>query len=198
MQLDKAIKARKSVQHFSNKTPNWRDIIECIDNARYAPTAGNIFPMRFIVVKDPKIIMKLAEASQQSFIGEAQYVVVVCSDCKLVLNAYEDRAAKFCRQQAGAAIENFLLSIEEKGLASCWVGYFVDYLVREALSIPEDIDVEAIFPIGYEDVRAGKQRKEARRIDMDRILYFDKWKKTRMKDEKLVEGRRIGRKKKEK
>lgn len=187
MELDKAIKGRKSVKHFADKKPNWRDIIECIDAVRYAPMAGNLFPVRFIIVNDKDKIQKLAKAAQQPFVAEAQYIVVVCTDCKMVLNAYQERAEKFCRQEAGAAIENFLLKIEEKGLETCWVGYFVDYLVKEALGIPENIEIEAMFPIGYESKKPGTSKAPKRKIEMDRILYFDKWKNKRMTPSKKLD-----------
>ena len=53
----KTIRARKSVKHFDKKKkPNWRKIIECIDASRYAPRAGNLFPLRFVLVDDKKVI----------------------------------------------------------------------------------------------------------------------------------------------
>ena len=164
MDLDKAIQNRKSVRHYSEKKPSWKDIIECIDAARYAPMAGNIFPIRFIVVSDKEKIQKLADASQQPFIASAPYVVAVCTNPKLILNAYPDFADKFCRQQAGAAIENFLLKAEEKNLKTCWIGYFVEYLIKNALGIPEDIVVEAIFPIGLESKKVGTTEAKKRKI----------------------------------
>ena len=188
MDLDKAIKSRKSVKHYSPKKPNWRNIIECIDSMRFAPMAGNLFPLRFILVSDENKIKKIAEACQQPFIDKAQYIVVVCNDCKLVLNAYEERAEKFCRQEAGAAIQNFLLKLEEKGLKTCWVGYFVDYLIKEALKIPQEIDVEAIFPIGLPTKKPGtKPKSEKRKIDLDNVLYFDDYKNKRMKKKESIE-----------
>jgi len=187
MQLDKAIQERKSVRHFSKKSPSWKDIVTCIDAARYSPTAGNIHPMKWILVNNKDTIQKLADASQQSFITEAKYVVVLCTDCKMVLNAYEERAEKFCRQQAGAAIENFLLKLQEKKLSTCWVGYFVDYLVKEALAIPDEIDVEAFFPIGYEPKVKGKGRKERKKLDMDKMLYVNKWKNKKLNPEKQLD-----------
>lgn len=189
MNLDKAIKGRKSVRHFSSKTPNWRKIIECIDAARYAPRAGNIFPLRFVIVNDEKIIEKLAEAAQQSFIAEARYVVVVCSDKKLMLSSFEDRTEKYIRQQAGASIQNFLLKIEEAGLETCWIGHFVDYLVKEAIGASGDVEVEAMFPIGKEATKMGAGRDEKYPvIDLDNVLYFNKWKNKRMKKTRVIEA----------
>ena len=52
MELNKAIKKRRSVRKFKDKKPNWRDILECIDSVRYAPMAGNNFTLKFILVDD--------------------------------------------------------------------------------------------------------------------------------------------------
>ena len=188
MDLDKAIQGRKSIRHFADKKPNWKEIIECIDAARFSPMAGNLFPLRFILVSDKEKIQKLADAAQQPFVAEAQYVVVVCSDGKMVLNAYEERAEKFCRQEAGAAIQSFLLKLEEKGLKTCWVGYFVDYLIKETLKIPKEVEVEAIFPIGYESKKLGITPKAAKRkIDLDDVLYFDEYKNKKMKKKESMD-----------
>ena len=187
MDLDKAIQGRKSVRHFAAKKPSWKDILECIDATRYAPMAGNIFPLKFIVVDDKATIQKLSEASQQEFIATAPYVVVVCTDPTLVLNAYPDFAIKFCRQQAGAAIENFLLKLEEKSLKTCWIGYFVESLIMQALDIPSTMTIEALFPIGLEAKKPGTARKERTKIDINRILFFDKWGNRRMKDIKKLD-----------
>ena len=183
MELNKAIQFRKSVRKFNSKKPDWRDIIECLDAARYAPMAGGNYTLKFILIDDKKTIQKLADAAQQSFISQAQYVIVACTNSSRTINAYEEKGEKYCRQQAGAAIQNFLLKIQEKELATCWIGQFVDDLVKRAISAPENIDVEALFPIGYEY----KKEKPKRKIDMDRILYFQKYGNKKMKNPKKLD-----------
>jgi len=184
MDLDKAIQNRHSTRRFKEKKPDWRDIIECIDAARYAPMAGKIYSLKFILVDNPNIIQKLADAAQQDFIAQTHYVVVVCSDPSRTINAYDERGKRYMRQQAGAAIENFLLKIVEAGLSTAWIGAFVDTLVKRALKIPEKIQIEAIFPIGYE---YEKQRAGKTKIDIDNILYFNEYKNTKMKPSKKLD-----------
>jgi nitroreductase len=184
MDLDKAIQTRKSVKKFKKKKPDWRDILECIDAARYAPMAGNNFTLKFIVVSDEEKIKQISESAQQPFIAEAKYIVVICSNPSRPVNAYEDKGEIFVRQQAGAGIQNFLLKIQEAGLSTCWVGYFVEDQIKKTLGIPEDIQIEGIFPIGYED-KKGKTRKT--RIDLNHILYFDKYGNKRMKKAKSLD-----------
>ncbi len=171
MDLDKAIKERKSTRKFSHKKPDWRDLIECIDSVRFAPMAGDNFSLKFVIVSDKKKIGKIAEACQQDFLAKAHYLVVVCSNPERTINAYGKRGEIYARQQAGAAIQNFLLKIEEKNLATCWVGHFVDNQIKRELEISDEVNVEAILPIGY----AFEKTKPSKRINLDNILYFEKY-----------------------
>ena len=182
MELNKAIQKRYSVRKFKDKKPSWKTIIECMDSVRYTPMAGNNFTLKLILVNDSKKIQKIAEACQQPFVGQAKYIAVVCSDSTRPKNAYEKRGETFTRQQAGAAIQNFLLKIQEKGLATCWVGDFVDEMVKRAVSVPEKVNVEAIFPIGYEYSKTKPRSK----IEIDKILYFNEYNNKKMKKPKKL------------
>jgi len=184
MELDKAIKSRTSTKKFNSKKPDWRDIIECIDAARYAPVAGGNCTLKFILVDNKESIKKIAEASQQDFIAATHYVVVICSSPSRLINAYGKQGETYSRQQAGAAIQNFLLKIQEEGLSTCWVGYFVENQIKKILKIPEETNVEAIFPIGFE---YEKKRSEKVRIDLDNILYFNLYGNKRMKELKKID-----------
>lgn len=180
MKVEEAINERHSVRRFSSKKPNYREIIEAVDAANKTPLAGNICTLRFIVVSDKEKIKELAEASQQDFISQASYIVVVCSSNKEIERFYDERGLMYSRQQAGAAIENFLLRITELGLASCWIGAFSDSSVKNILSIPDNIEVEALLPVGYEFGKT-KQRKKPK---LDAVLFFDKYGNKFMKPER--------------
>lgn len=172
MKLRDAIEGRKSVKRFDRKKPDWRKIVRAIDAARFAPSAGNQFAIKFILVSDEKVISKLAVAAQQDFVGTAQYVVVAVSDDSNLVRSYEERGVRYAAQQGGAAIQNFLLALTEQGLVTTWVGHFYDEQVKRALKIPEKLHVEAIFPIGLE-TKIGTKPK--RKMKLDYILYFNKW-----------------------
>ena len=178
MELNRAIQSRKSVRKFKSKKPDWRLIIECIDAARYSPMAGGNYTLKFILVDDSETIQKLADCAQQDFIAQAHYVVVVCSNPSRTSNLYGERGKKYLGQQAGAAIQNFLLKIEESGLSTCWIGHFTEDEIKRELKIPENISAEAIFPIGYE---YDKKRTRRVKIDLDRILYFNRYKQKKLR-----------------
>jgi len=178
MDLIKAIQERRSVRKFKDKAPNWRRIIECIDLMRYAPMAGNNFALKFILVTDPEKIKKITLATQQGFVSQAKYILVVCSNPSRAINEFGEDGKIWNKQQVGAAIETFLLSLLDKGLSTCWIGYFVKDQVKKTLRIPEDIEVEALFPIGYS---FEKSKNKTQRIELDRVLYFDTYGNKQMK-----------------
>ena len=173
MKLDSSIEKRKSVRNFKDKKPDWRQIIEAIDFMRYSPKAGNNFALKVILVSDEKKIEKIAEAAQQDFIKQVKYVVVVCGDVDRLENLYPERGKKYLKQQVGAAIQNFLLTLEERKLSTCWIGHFTDEKIKHLLSIPDKMEVEAIFPIGYEK-KVGKQ-KEKSNPELSSLLFFEKY-----------------------
>jgi nitroreductase len=82
----------------------------------------------------------------------------------------------YSRQQAGAAIENFLLALEDKRLSTCWVGHFDENMIKKELKIPDKMEIEAVFPIGYEFGKSAKRN----RINLDSVLYFNEHNKKKM------------------
>lgn len=185
MNVDTVIKKRHSVRKFKTKKPNYVDIFRAIEAATKAPFAGNLQTLKFILVDEKKKIQELAEAAVQDFVATAHYVLIVCSDTKQCTRCYDERGLRYSRQQAGAAIENFLLRLTSLGLSTCWVGAFSDKTVKRILQLPEEIEVEAMFPIGYE-MEKGKQRKKT---DLASCIYFNVWKNKYMRKIRRPEAR---------
>lgn len=177
MKLRDAIENYNNIKRFDLKKPDWRAVVRAIDFARFAPAAGNYYSARFILVSDENVISKLAEASQQAFVGKAKTVVVVVSDTKGLVRAYGERGERYSRQHAGAAIENFLLGLEEEKLVTSWVWYFVDDQVRRILNIPEDVKVEGIFPVGKKTKIRVSEKRSAK---LDNVLFFGKYGEKKM------------------
>ena len=172
MQLKDAIEKRKSVRRFHSKKPDWRKIIRAIDAARFAPSADGLFVMKFILVSDEDKIAKLAEASQQDFVGTVKYIVVAVSDDGKLERSFGERGKNYALVQSGAAIENFLLALTELKLATTWVGHFYEEQIKEVLEISDKMRVAAIFPIGIETAIAARENRKPK---LENVIYFDKW-----------------------
>jgi len=171
MKLDDAINNRASVRSFKDKKVRWDLILEAIDTASKVPFAGNINNLKFIIVQNPDLKNKIAEHSQQDWIADAPIIAVLCSDDSKLEKMYYERGLVYSRQQAGAAIQNFLLKITDLGLESCWVGAYADELIKQLLKIPEYINIEAILPVGY---GRGKPKK-IRKAHLENLINWDFW-----------------------
>jgi len=55
------LKSRRSIRRFKEEKPPLELILKAIDVARYAPSAKNSQPWRFIIIDDPEVKTKLAE-----------------------------------------------------------------------------------------------------------------------------------------
>ena len=161
MDFDETIRKRASIKNYSLKKPPIEKIIEVIEAANLAPSPGNLEMVKFIIVENTETIKKISEACQQRFIEKAPFIVVICSNPKRVKIMYDERAETYIKQHVGALGENFLLKTTDLGLASSWVWAFSDITIRDLLKIPEDINIEAILPIGHQSkIDKTKQRKK--------------------------------------
>lgn len=151
MNVLEAIKGRRSIRAFKSQDVSAEIVEKLIDSARWAPSAGNIQPWEFIIVRDPKIKRELVKAAlNQTFIKEAPVVIVACADEDRSFQGYGIRGKNlYCIQDTAAAIQNIHLTAYSLGLGTCWVGAFREEEAMEVLKIPRGVRPVAIIPVGY-------------------------------------------------
>lgn len=150
MDLFEAIEGRRSIRAYLPDPVKEEDLRRILEAAIKAPSAGNLQPWEFIVVKDPEIKRKLTEAALgQEFIEEAPIVIVVCANTMRSSSVYGSRGASlYCIQDTAAAIQNMLLAAYALGYGTCWVGAFYEDEVSRILGLPSYIRPVAIVPLG--------------------------------------------------
>ncbi|MBM4400911.1 MAG: nitroreductase family protein [Crenarchaeota archaeon] len=153
MELSEAIKGRRSVRAFKQQDMPEEAVEKLIDAARHAPSAGNIQPWEFVVVRNLEVKRKLAGAAlNQAFVEEAPVVIVVCANEKRSSMGYGIRGKTlYCIQDTAAATQNMLLTAYSLGLGTCWIGAFSEDEAKRALNAPEGMRPVAIIPVGYPD-----------------------------------------------
>ncbi len=154
MDLIEAIKGRRSIRRYKAQTVPEETIMQIIEAATYAPSAGNIQPWRFIIAKNPDLKKNLAKAAyDQNLIEQAPIVVIVCADENQIEPRYGTRGKNlYCLQDTAAATQNILLTAHSLGLGTCWIGAFDEKLAKKAVNAPEGVRPVAIVPLGYPDV----------------------------------------------
>lgn len=144
-----AIKERRSVRNFKSDPipdPTIDRILEC---GRMAPSAGNIEPWFFYVVKNKEIIDQLASISEP-WLNTAPVVIVITADINQEMKKYGQRGRDlYVLQDTAAAAQNMLLAAQGFGIGSTWVGDFDELKVREIIGIPDHQRPVVIIPFGY-------------------------------------------------
>lgn len=149
--LLKHIRKRRSIRRFTTD-PVPVDITDkLIEAARWAPSAGNLQPWYFYVVRDAAAKHCLADAAfGQRFLADAPVCIVVCAEPRRSARIYGRRGEElYCIQDTAAAAQNILLAAADYGLGSCWVGAFDEDRVRACLGVPGSLRPVAIITVGY-------------------------------------------------
>lgn len=151
MEFAEVVAKRRSVRHFNTRREvTDADVRALLEAAVTAPTAGNIQPWRFVVVRSPEARERLAAAMGQKWATAAPVTVVVCVDPRPCAARYGERGERlYAIQDTSAAVQTILLGAVDRGLASCWIGAFDDEAVRKSLGVPKPITPVAVLPIGY-------------------------------------------------
>ena len=163
MDVLEAIKERRSTRAYTAKEVSEEDVERLIEAARWAPSAGNIQPWAFVVVKEVETKLKLSYAAlNQTYIQEAPVVIVVCADLIRSSSGYGSRGVHlYSLQDTAAATENILLAAQELGLATCWVGAFREDEVAKAVKAPRNLRPVAMVAVGYPAERPVAPRKRS-------------------------------------
>jgi nitroreductase len=171
MGLSEVIKGRRSIRTFKNQDVPEETVEKLINAARWAPSAGNIQPWEFVIVRKPAVKKKLAQAAlNEAFVEDAPVVIVVCADEKRSLMGYGFRGKTlYCIQDTAAATQNILLTAHSLGLGTCWIGAFNEDEAKEAVNAPEGIRPVAIIPVGY----ANEAPLQGSRRHLSQIIHHE-------------------------
>lgn len=138
-----------------------------LESAHLAPSAGNLEPWKFVVVKQEHLKEKLSEAAYgQDSLSSAPVCIVVCAEPDRSAAKYGERGAElYCLQDTAAAAQNILLTATGYGLGSCWVGAFDETAVRDSLGLDSGLRPVALIPVGY----PGEEVTEISRRPVDEV-----------------------------
>ena len=171
MDVLEAIEKRRSVRAYTSDEVSEEDVERLIEAARWAPSAGNIQPWEFVIVRNAETKRRLSDAAlHQTFIEEAPVVIVVCADVARSSWGYGSRGSNlYCLQDTAAATENMLLAAQALGLATCWVGAFHEDEVAKVVNTPRNVRPVAIVPVG----RPAKKPNAPPKRSMREIVHYE-------------------------
>ncbi|MEM4311230.1 MAG: nitroreductase family protein [Nitrososphaerales archaeon] len=173
MEFDLVIRKRRMVRAYKKVKVEEYKIKKILENAYRAPSAGNLQPQEFIIVRDERVKRELAEAAlNQEFIAEAPIVIVVCSDSRRNVWRYGKRGRDFyCIIDGSFSSLLILLSCVNEGLGACFVGAFYDDEVARVLNLPKEVRPIGIIPIGYPDEKPERIPKRP----LEDMIHYDRF-----------------------
>lgn len=195
------IKDRRSFKKYSIKKVSREVLLRILEAGRWAPSAHNAQPWRFIVIRNSVLKQKIAEDMADSWnedmskngisrkhrkdlikasvelFRSVPILIIACLTMES-MDKYPDEHRNrieyvMAVQSVAAAIENMLLVAHSEGLGSCWfcAPLFCQDVVRGALKIPEQFDPQALITLGYP---ANKPNPPPRK-PLESIVHQDCW-----------------------
>lgn len=183
------IRGRRSIRRYESQSIPHETLARLLEAARWAPSAHNRQPWRFVVITDPRgrrlladrmaarlaadlradgvdeeTIAKDTERSRLRLTG-APVLVLVCLTMT-DMDAYPDTRRQSAEhamaiQSAAMAGQNLLLMAHAEGLGACWMcaPLFCPDTVRQALNLPPDYEPQGVVGLGYPAETRQKSRR---------------------------------------
>lgn len=137
------IKRRRSIRRYTKEEVSEEEVRQLLQAAMAAPSADNLQPWRFVVVRDAELRRKLAKVHPWArMAAEAPLVLVVLGDQRVSSHWVED---------CSAATQNLLLMASSLGLGAVWVGLSggSERHVRGMVKAPPNLRALCLVPVGH-------------------------------------------------
>ena len=175
------VSTRQSDRAFDPERPVEKEKIERIlEAARLAPSACNAQPWHMVVVDDPELKNRVADATSARALGMNHFtkqapVHILLVEEKVNLTSGIGGWVKqkdYAQMDLGIVAAHVVLAAHAEGLGSCIVGWFNEPKMRELLSIPDSKRVWLDIVVGYstQAVRPKKRKTNGE------IISYNKYK----------------------
>lgn len=171
---------RQSDRAFDPERPVGKDQLQRILQAAcIAPSACNSQPWHFIVVDDPELKNKVADATSNRLLGINHFtkqapVHILLVEEKPNMSAGFGSWVKdknFAHLDVGITAAHIVLAAEDEGLGSCILGWFDEKAVRKLLNIPSGKRVLLDIVIGY----STQPDREKKRKKTEEVISYNKY-----------------------
>jgi nitroreductase len=147
MDFYETVARRRSVRVYL-RDPIPQDKLNRIWEAvRLAPSACNLQPWRFLVVKTPAMRTRITPVFQD-WVMRAPLQVIALGNRR---TAWQRDGESIHPIDVAIAVEHLALAAAAEGLGTCWICAFDRGALRRALALDPDWDPVAVTPIGYPD-----------------------------------------------
>ncbi len=186
MDLDKAIKTRRSIRKYTSQPVEKEKILSVIEAGRWAPTACNEQDYHFIILQKEQTLQAISALGAASFLKKVQNAVLVTYK-----NSGSNTEYKDTYQSGSACVQNMLLKAHDLGLGACWVCNLPSQArLRRLLDIPSSYTIIALVTLGH---ASGAAREVKRKQTMDECVSYERFSRQEGRDYSIPFGLRLKR-----
>ena len=157
MEFSDLLKIRQSVRKYNDKPVEQEKIQALIEAVRLSPSASNSQPWKLLIVDEPELKEKVAQAtfsaavSFNKFVPEAPVIAVLTIEKPKLITRIGGRIKNrsFPLIDIGIAAENFCLQAADLGLGTCMLGWFDETAIKKLLNIPRTTRIGLLITLGY-------------------------------------------------
>jgi nitroreductase len=142
LDIFKVFRKRKSVRSYLPTPVLEKDLLRVLDAARLAPSAGNVQPWHFIIIRDREKREKIARGCRYGkFLSESPVVIVACGD--------KQASSQWFAIDTSIALQQIVLAATALGLGTCWIGMFNENEICSMIKLPKKYEIIALISLGY-------------------------------------------------
>lgn len=173
MDLFQAIRDRRSIRKYEERLVEKEKLDLILEMARLAPSWKNMQCWRFLVIDQAESKQAMLSAFSDDNPGkkaltQAPVVIIVCANPQ---ESGIEEGKEYYLADAAIAFEHICLSATALGLGTCWMGWFDEAILKQALNIPSEYRVVGLTPLGY-PAQAPNPRP---RKQLAEISFYNKW-----------------------
>ena len=151
------VKARQSVRQYQQR-PVPRELLDrLVEAVRLAPSASNAQPWKLIIVDEPGLCYRVAQATFSKAVAFNRFAVEAPAIAALVIEkpglltqvGAWLKKRPFYLIDIGIAAAHFCLQAAERGLGTCMLGWFDEKQIKRLLRIPSDRRIGLLVTLGY-------------------------------------------------
>ncbi len=163
------VRNRRMVQKFDDRMVAADAVEAVLEAARYAPSAKEAQPWRFVVVQEALARHKIAAAAFNHPHVKTAPVVVVC--CAAIHSHVSGSGRSSFPMDLAAAIQTMVIAAADLGLHTSWIYGFRESELRPVVGIPDDVPVTGLLCLGHQ---AGLASLPERRPRAE-VITWDRW-----------------------
>ena len=157
MDFKSLVTTRQSDRSYLDLPVEKEKLASMLESARLSPSACNAQPWHIIVVDNPEMKNKIADATSEKILGMNHFtkqapvhLVIVEEPANLTSNFGSwVKRKQFPLIDIGIIAGHICLAAAAEGLGSCMVGWFDEGMVKKILGVPSSKRVQLIITLGY-------------------------------------------------